>query len=54
MYDNSETIKVQCPTCGKDVDGYTVGLTPVSKLHTSGPLGVACTGSGCAALRVDQ
>ncbi len=53
MCDNSKTIEVQCPVCGKDVDGYMVGLTPVSKLHTSGHLGTACTGSGCAALKVD-
>ena len=49
----NETIEVQCSTCGKNVDGYMVGVTPVSRLHTSGPLGVACTGSGCAALKVD-
>lgn len=49
MCDNEETITVRCSVCGNNVEGHMVGLTPVAELHSHGPLGTACPGSGCLA-----
>jgi hypothetical protein len=44
---SNKTIEVECSVCGNNVDGYMVGLTPVSELHQHN--GQFCPGSGCLA-----